>query len=81
MLYTNLMNTNAVEINDMTVGINFPNGITPFAKSVLDKPENMQEITKLVSMECGKTDQELRLLDGTENNIAAKRENKSQLRI
>ena len=71
LLYTNLMNTNAVEINDMTVGINFPNGITPFAKSVLDKPENMQEITKLVSMECGKS-MRVQMIDGTKNNIVEK---------
>ena len=71
LLYTNLMNTNAVEINDMTVGINFPNGITPFAKSVLDKPENMQEITKLVSMQCGKS-MRVQMIDGTKNNIVEK---------
>lgn len=54
MLYTNLLNSNAVEINDMTIGIEFPNGLTPFGKSILEKPENMQELTKLISMECGK---------------------------
>lgn len=32
MLYTNLMNTNAKEINDMTVGIEFPKGLTSFGK-------------------------------------------------
>ena len=36
MLYTNLLNTNAVEIDDMTVGIEFPKGITPFGKTVLE---------------------------------------------
>lgn len=54
MLYTNLLNTNAVEINDMTVGIEFPDGITPFGKTVLDKPENMKEITDQISVACGK---------------------------
>ena len=54
MLYTNLMNTTATEINDMTVGIVFPNGITPFGRSVLDKPESISEITKVVSLEYGK---------------------------
>ena len=54
MLYTNLVNTTATEVNDMTVGIVFPNGITPFGRSVLDKPESVNEITKLVSMEYGK---------------------------
>ena len=39
MLYTNLLNTNAVETNDMTVGIEFPNGINAFGKTVLEKAE------------------------------------------
>ena len=54
MLYTNLLNTNAIEINDMTVGIEFPKGITPFGKTVLDRPENMKEIANQVSIACGK---------------------------
>lgn len=55
MLYTNLMNTTATEVNDMTVGIVFQNGITPFGRSILDKPESVNELTKIVSMELGKT--------------------------
>ena len=54
LLYTNLLNSNAVEINDMTVGISFQNGLTPFAKSVIEKPENINELSRLVSIECGK---------------------------
>ena len=54
MLYTNLMNTTATEMNDMTVGIVFPNGITPFGRSILDKPESVNELTKVISLECGK---------------------------
>ena len=54
MLYTNLLNTNAVEINDMTVGIEFPNGMTAFGKTVLERPENKDEIMKQVSMVLGK---------------------------
>ena len=54
LLYTNLINTNAIEINDMTVGIEFPNGLTPFAKSVLEKTENINELSRLVSIEYGK---------------------------
>ena len=54
MLYTNLMNSVASQINDMTVGITFPTGLTPFGKTVLEKNENMQEIEKRVSMELGK---------------------------
>ncbi len=54
MLYTNLLNTNAVEINDMTIGIEFPNGMTPFGKTVLERPENKNELIKQVSMVSGK---------------------------
>lgn len=54
VLYTNLMNSKAVEMNDMTVGIEFPNGLTSFGKTVLEKQENIREISKLVSIACGK---------------------------
>ena len=54
VLYTNLMHTHAVELNDMTVGIQFPNGLTSFGKTVLEKQENVREISNLVSMACGK---------------------------
>lgn len=53
-LYTNLLNSSANQINDMTVGINFEKGITPFGKAILEKPENMGEIVKQVSIELGK---------------------------
>lgn len=54
VLYTNLMNTSAKEINDMTVGIEFPKGLTAFGKVVLEKQENIKEISNLVSMASGK---------------------------
>ena len=54
VLYTNLMGTTAREINDMTVGIEFPNGMTAFGKAVLEKQENIREISNLVSMAHGK---------------------------
>ena len=38
----------------MTVGINFEKGLTPFRKEILEKPENMSEIVKQVSIELGK---------------------------
>ena len=48
------MNTKATEINDMTIGIEFPKGLTPFGKTVLEKQENIKEISNLVSMASGK---------------------------
>lgn len=64
MLYSNLANSSAVELNDMTVGISFPEGLTPFGKSVVGKSENITEITRLVSMEYGKPMQ-IRLIDNS----------------
>lgn len=54
MLYTNLLNSQANEINDMTVGISFPKGLTSFGKTILQKSENINELEKRVSMEFGK---------------------------
>lgn len=54
VLYTNLMDTRATEINDMTIGIEFPKGMTAFGKTVLEKQENIREISDMVSIACGK---------------------------
>ena len=54
ILYSNLVNTKAKQKDDLTLEVIFPNGITKFGKDLLQRPENMQEIVKLVSMECGK---------------------------
>ena len=54
MIYANLLNTRAVEINDMTIGIEFPGGLNEFRKKLLEKSENMHEIERLVSIACGK---------------------------
>ncbi len=67
-LYTNLLNTNISEINDMTVGINFNNGLKPLAKGILEKPENMQEITKEISIAFGK-EMKVKLID---NHVESK---------
>jgi DNA polymerase-3 subunit gamma/tau len=54
VLYSNLMNTVATEINDLTIGIEFPSGLTPFAKTMLERPENIKIITDMVSIAKGK---------------------------
>ena len=54
MLYTNLINSNAVELNDMTVGIEFPNGLNSFGRTVLEKIDNKNEVEKQVSIACGR---------------------------
>ncbi len=75
MIYTNLINTNAREINDLTLGIEFPNGLTAFGKTVLEKPENMQELVKQVSIEAGK-EMRIKLIDlKASNKLEAKSDN------
>ena len=54
VLYTNLVGTKAKELNDMIVGIEFTNGMTAFGKAVLEKQENIREISNLVSRAYGK---------------------------
>lgn len=76
-LYTNLLNSTANEINDMTVGIKFEKGLTPFGKAVLEKSENMNEIVKQVSIEMGKP-MRVVLIDNNDE-IAVKADNFSNI--
>ena len=76
MLVSNLMNTVATSLNDMTIGIVFQNGLTPFAKSIMEKPENVQELTRLVSIECGK-EMRIKFLDCQDAILAQKAKEKS----
>ena len=54
MIYTNLLNTDAVEVADDVLEIEFKNGITNFGKTVLNNKENISEISKLVEEISGK---------------------------
>ena len=73
LVATNLLNTKLIVINDMTIGIIFSNGLTPFVKTVLEKPENLTELVRLISTECGKTKQ-IKLLDNNDNIVKKKAE-------
>ena len=70
VLYTNLVNTQAEQINDKTVGIKFPRGMTAFGKAVLEKQENIKEITNLVSIACGK-DVQIKYISDIQNQVVA----------
>ncbi len=65
VLYTNLMNTSAEQVGDSVVEIKFQKGMTAFGKAVLDKQENIKEISGLVSMACGK-DMQIRYVSNTQ---------------
>lgn len=77
VLYTNLLNTKAEEINDMTVGIKFFKEVTPFGKAVLEKPENLKEISDLVSMACGK-EMQIKYILENQGNVKVKEESDIQ---
>ena len=68
VLYTNLINTKAEQINDNTVEIKFQKGITAFGKTVLEKQENIKEISNLVSMACGKNMQ-IKYISDIQNQV------------
>ena len=54
-----------VDDNYIEAIIEFPNGMTSFGKTVLEKPENIREISNLVSIACGK---EMQIKYITQNN-------------
>ena len=60
MIYSNLLKAKAIELNDMT------NGINAFGKSILEKPESINELAKTVSMEYGK-DMKVRIIENADS--------------
>ena len=70
VLYTNLLNTKAEQINEGTVGIKFQKGMTAFGKAVLEKQENIKEISNLVSMACGK-DVQIKYISDIQNKVVS----------
>ena len=77
VLFTSLEGTRITQVNDMTVGIEFPNGMNPFGKTVLERQENIKEISTLVSMACGKPMQ-IKYISG--NNSVHKVTNEESLK-
>ena len=53
-MYINLAGTVAKEINDMTIAIEFPNGMSKVAKEFLERPENRMNLQKTITMASGK---------------------------
>lgn len=54
IIYTNLINTTAREMNDMTIGVEFKGSLTEFGRRVLEQAENRKELEKIVSIQYGK---------------------------
>jgi len=72
MLYTNLMNSTASKLNDMIIGIQFPKGLTPFGKTILERSENISELERRISIECGKPMKVKYINEKTQNVIQEK---------
>ena len=53
-MYINLAGTVAKEINDMTIAIEFPNGMSKVAKDFLERPENKQNLKNTIHLASGK---------------------------
>ena len=79
VLYTNLLNTTAKEINDMTIGIIFHTQPTAFGKAVLEQIENRKELEKIVSLEYGKEMQIKYITEDNEEKNNTEENNMDQL--
>ena len=71
LMYINLSGTVAKEINDMTLAIEFPNGLSQVAKDYLEKPENRKNLQNTIQLASGK-EMQIKFIDtkpvgGTEN--------------
>lgn len=69
LLLTNLKDSVAKQQNDVVVEIYLNNQINSFQKNILEKPENIQEISLMVSKACGK---DMNIKYVTPNNIESK---------
>lgn len=74
MLYANLLNSRAVELNDMTIGIEFASGLNDFRRQLLETNENRREIERLVSVACGK-EMQIKYIDKPIGNIKIPKSN------
>ena len=72
MIYANLLNSRAVELNDMTIGIEFQGGLNDFRKRLLEQNENKKEVEKLVSIACGK-EMQIRYIDKPAKTVENKK--------
>ena len=65
-MYINLKGTVAREINDMTIEIEFPNGMNKVAKDFLSRPDTKQNLKEFVHLACGK-EMQIKFADNKEN--------------
>ncbi|MBR3152157.1 MAG: DNA polymerase III subunit gamma/tau [Clostridia bacterium] len=63
-LFTNLIGSKAVILNDLQIGIS---GLTPFGKRVVEDPLNRKEIESLIFQEIGK-EMQVKVIEESSNN-------------
>lgn len=73
-MYINLSGTIAKEVNDMTLEIEFPNGMSKVAKDFLEKPENKLNLKNTVHLASGK-EMQIKFVDTKEKR---KKENENK---
>ena len=66
-MYINLAGSIAREINDMTLEIDFPNGMSKVAKDFLSRPDTKQELKETVHLACGK-EMQIKYVDEKKEN-------------
>ena len=66
IMYINLSGSVAKEINDMTLAIEFPNGINKVAKDFLERPDNKQILKETVHIASGK-EMQIKYIDTNQN--------------
>ena len=74
VLYNNLVGTTASKVNDMVIGIEFPQGLSSFGKMLLEKPENVSELERRISIECGNP-MRVKYIDAKKVEVVHKEEN------
>ena len=48
MLYTTLLNSRAIQVDDLNIEIEFPNGLTAFNEKVINDPNNKNDLIKAI---------------------------------
>ena len=69
-MYIYLNGTKAYEINDMTIQIEFPNGLNSAAKDFLNRPDTKQNLRETIHLACGK-EMQIKFVDTKEDKDEA----------
>ncbi len=73
VMYMNLVGTVAREINDMTVEIEFPNGMSSANKTFLNRPDTNQNLRELIHLASGK-EMQIKFVDKVQEEKSAMNE-------